>query len=147
MKLEDKISPHFTFREMFKSETADRTKINNITFDSEILKNLTNLCNNILEPVRNHYGVPFTPSSVYRCLQLNRLIKSSDTSQHTKGQAADFELVGIINQELFEWCRYNLDFDQLILEFHTKDEPNSGWVHCSYVSSQLNRNDIQIFYK
>ena len=29
----------------------------------------------------------------------------------------------------------NTDFDQLILEFYTPGEPNSGWVHVSYIES------------
>ena len=33
----------------------------------------------------------------------------------------------------------NLDFDQLILEYHNIEEPNSGWIHCSYKSPTNNR--------
>ena len=51
-------------------------------------------------------------------------------SQHAKGQAADFEIFGIANAELAKWITENIDFDQLILEFHNPEEPNSGWIHC-----------------
>ena len=59
-----------------------------------------------------------------------------------KGQAADFEIFDVSNQELVIWIDQNLDYDQMILEFHNVDEPNSGWVHCSYRSDGENRKQI-----
>ena len=35
--------------------------------------------------------------------------------------------------ELFDWIKSNLTPDQLILEFYTPGEPNSGWIHCSWI--------------
>ena len=35
--------------------------------------------------------------------------------------------------ELFDWIKLNLEPDQLILEFYTPGEPNSGWIHCSWI--------------
>ena len=57
-------------------------------------------------------------------------------SQHAKAEAADFEVVGVDNAELFDWIKDNLTPDQLILEFYTPGEPNSGWIHCSWVPDQ-----------
>ena len=34
------------------------------------------------------------------------------------------------------WIKSNLQPDQLILEFHTPGEPNSGWIHCSWIPDQ-----------
>ena len=51
----------------------------------------------------------------------------------------DFEIFGVPNAELAKWIIENLDYDQLILEFHKTDEPNSGWIHCSYKSPSDNR--------
>ena len=53
-------------------------------------------------------------------------------SQHAKGMAADFEIYGTPNNEIFNWVKNNLMFDQMILEFWNEDEPNSGWLHVSY---------------
>ena len=39
-------------------------------------------------------------------------------------------VMGVDNAELADWIYKNLDFDQLILEFYTPGEPNSGWIHC-----------------
>ena len=43
----------------------------------------------ILEKIRNHYGVPVTVNSAARCLVHNRAIGSTDRSQHIQGKAAD----------------------------------------------------------
>ena len=53
--------------------------------------------------------------------------------QHAKAEAADFEVIGTDNAELFDWIKSNLEPDQLILEFYTPGEPNSGWIHCSWI--------------
>jgi zinc D-Ala-D-Ala carboxypeptidase len=135
----DRLSPHFKLREFEKSQIADRYEIDNTVKDEEVYNNLILLCENILEPIRNHYGVPFSPSSGYRCLKLNRKLGSSDKSQHTRGQACDIEIPTVSNYELGIWIRDNLDYDTVLLEFYKEDVPSSGWVHVSYVSEKKNR--------
>jgi hypothetical protein len=71
-------------------------------------------------------------SSGYRSPALCQAIGSSVDSQHAKGMAADFEIYGTPNNEIFNWVKNNLMFDQMILEFWNPDEPNSGWLHVSY---------------
>ncbi len=91
------------------------------------------------QPVREHYGKPFTPLSWFRCVDLCKAIGSSATSQHAKGQAADFEVPGVANIDLARWIDANLKYDQLILEFWDPNDPSAGWIHCSYVSPEKNR--------
>ena len=126
-----KLSPNFSLSELTKSQTAERKGIDNIPNADEIY-NLTLLCENILQPIRNKFG-SFIVSSGYRCPELSVAIGSSESSQHCKGQAADFEVAGEDNYELALWIKDNLNFDQLILECYTGG--NSGWVHCSYVEN------------
>ena len=133
-----KLSEHFTLEEMTKSQVARRYRIDNVPGAKQI-ENLKKLCIHILEPVRKYYNRPISPSSGFRCVLLNRQIGSSDTSQHITGQAVDFEVPGVLNRETALWIKDELDFDQLILEFHKEGDPYSGWVHCSYVG-QSNRN-------
>jgi len=38
-----------------------------------------------------------------------------------------------------------LDYDQLILEIYDGIDPNSGWIHVSYVSAGENRNESLVF--
>ena len=138
------LSDHFSLRELTKSQTAERLGIANEP-DDEAVENLIILCDMILEPVRNHYGTPFVPNSGYRCLELNRAIGSSDTSQPTTGEAVGFGVPGVPNKALALWVKDNCKFDQLILEFYKDDDPASGWVHCSYVIDGDNRHSARIF--
>jgi zinc D-Ala-D-Ala carboxypeptidase len=62
---------------------------------------------------------------------VNKAIGGSSTSQHCLGQAADLKFKGG-NDVLFNWLKENTDFDQLIWEFGTDEEPS--WVHISYSS-------------
>jgi zinc D-Ala-D-Ala carboxypeptidase len=138
------LSDHFSLAELEKSDIAARNNLDN-SADKESIEYLTLLCKEILEPVREHYGVPFSPSSGYRSEALCVLIGSSAKSQHAKGQAADFEVPGVDNYNLATWIEANLNFDQLILECYTKGDPHSGWVHCSI--SDEPRHDVLTYTK
>lgn len=137
------LSEHFSLQELVKSSLADRLAIDNTPSSSEI-ETLKLTAANILEPVREHFGIAFAPSSGFRCLELNRALKSKDTSQHVTGEAVDIEVPGISNYDLALWIYQNLDFDQLILEFYKPEDPHSGWVHCSY-SDNGRRNQVLTF--
>ena len=125
------LSDHFSLAEFTKSQTAIRKGIKNDPNDAAI-ENMRLLCENILEPVRQHYDIPFTLNSGFRCLALNEAVGSSSKSQHVTGQAADFEIPTIANKDLAHWLMDNLDYDQVLLEFYKEGDPSSGWVHCSY---------------
>ena len=51
-----KLTPNFSVRELTKSQTAERKGIDN-TPTEEHLENLKLLCENILQPVRDEWGV------------------------------------------------------------------------------------------
>ena len=136
------LSKHFSLNELCKSQTAIRLGIDNLAKDENVITNLKTICKNILEPIRENYGLPFTPNSGYRSAKLNNAVGSSPKSQHLKGQAVDIELPSIDNYELAQWIRNNLDYDQLILEFYN-GEPTSGWVHVSLCDD--NRKQILTF--
>jgi hypothetical protein len=74
-------------------------------------------------------------------------IGSSINSQHAKGQAADFEIFGVSNQELAHYIDKNLDYDQLILEYWKPEEPSSGWIHCSFKNKEDNRKQFLRAYR
>ena len=124
------LSRNFSLSELTKSDTAIRKGINNNP-NAEQVEKLKALCENILQPVRDHFGrVKIT--SGYRSPELCIAIGSSVNSQHAKAEAADFECPGVDNAELADWIHRELPYDQLILEFYTPGEPNSGWIHCSW---------------
>ena len=134
-----KISPHFSLEEMIKSQTALRKGLDNNP-DGDQLEAMVNLCEHVLEPIRKHWGRPVIVSSGFRALAVNKAIGSKNTSQHTKGEAADIEIPGIDNLDLYHWIGKSVEFDQLILEYYS-GEPASGWVHVSYVSRETNRRE------
>ena len=140
-----KLSENFSLLELTKSQTAERKGIDN-TPSTEHQDNLKRLCESILQRVRDHFGRVVSVSSGYRSEELCLAIGSKITSQHAKGQAADFEIFGLSNQELANYIKENLDYDQLILEYWKKEDPNSGWVHCSY-NVNVNRKQYLKAYK
>jgi|APSaa5957512535_1039671.scaffolds.fasta_scaffold11103_2 zinc D-Ala-D-Ala carboxypeptidase len=138
-----KLSNNFTLAEMTKSQIATRKGISNDATDEHI-ENMRLLCVHVLQPVRNKFGST-TISSGYRSEDLNEAIGGSTTSQHSKGEAADFECVEKDNYGLAVWISQILDFDQLILEYLDDDDPHAGWIHCSYVGpweDGINRKEI-----
>jgi hypothetical protein len=124
----------FSIRELTYSDTAIRLGIDNTPTD-EILKNLQNVIQFILEPISNNFDSQIMITSGYRSPALCQAIGSKPTSQHTLGMAVDFEILGTPNKEVSDWIVDHLDFDQCILEFWKPEQPNSGWVHCSYKTS------------
>ncbi len=123
-----------SLKELLFSETATRLGIDNTPTD-QILINLQTLIYEVINPIVNQFG-DIKITSGYRSPELCKAIGSSPNSQHTKGEAVDFIVPNISNQEVSLWIVQNLEFDQCILEFW-KPETNSGWVHCSY--SNINR--------
>ena len=141
-----KLTENFSLNELTKSQTAERKGIDN-TPRTEHQENLKSLCEMILQPIRDHFGQVVSVSSGYRSPELCVAIGSSTQSQHAKGEASDFEIFGISNKELADYIDQNLDYDQLILEYWKgEDEPNSGWVHCSYTNGN-NRKQYLRAYK
>lgn len=134
--MQDNLTQHFTLAEMTRSETAARRKIANAPGPAAIAA-LKALCENVLEPVREHFGRPVLVTSGYRAPTLNKAIGGSGTSQHCLGEAADFTVQGVSNLEVCQWIMRNLRYDQLIYEFG-----ESGWVHCSWRIGRLRHQEL-----
>ena len=138
-----KLSEHLDLAEVTRSETAKRKGISNMP-TPEHLENFKKLAQNIFEPIRKHFGVPIHISSGYRSKALNTAIGGSLTSQHCSGEAIDIDMDGsangVTNKMVFEFIKANLNFDQLIWEFGTKDAPD--WVHVSFETTGKQRKQI-----
>lgn len=123
------ISTHFAIEEVTKSSVAARHGIDN-SLPSELIPVIQNTAAH-MELVRMVLRqAPVFTESWYRCLALNRALKSKDTSQHIKGEALDFvspafgtplQIVKQLSQSPIL-----LQFDQLILEH--------DWAHISFNS-------------
>ena len=133
-----KLTEHFTLEEMTVSPTAKKLGLSNQP-TPEHIENMKYCCEKILEPVRAHFGKPVKINSSYRSPLVNKAVGGSKTSQHVNGQAIDFEIEGLDNKTVADWVADNLEFDQVILEFYTKGDKNSGWVHASIKKEGGNR--------
>ena len=142
-----KLSNNLSVAEVIKSNTAKRCGISNEP-TIEHLENLKAIALNIFQPARDYFKKPIYVSSGYRSKALNKKIGGSKKSQHSKGQALDLDahtFGGLTNKELFVFISEHLEFDQIIWEFGTYDEPD--WVHVSYVSDGINRGESLKAYK
>jgi zinc D-Ala-D-Ala carboxypeptidase len=132
------LSAHVTLAEFQDSSTATTHGINNKMNESQIASAKL-LCENVFEPLRSYLNTPIQISSGFRSVQLNRMIKGSSTSQHTKGEAMDIK----IGAKGFNFIKDKLEFDQLIWEFGNDENPQ--WVHVSF--SKRNRKQVLKAYK
>ena len=133
------ISKHISYKEGVHSITAIRKGIDNEP-NEEQLANMKLVANNVFEPLRVFVNGPIKVNSFFRSPNLNKAIGGSTKSQHCKGQAIDIDDTygKATNAEMYWWIKENLDFDQMIWEFGSNENPD--WVHVSYVSPDKNRN-------
>lgn len=130
------ITKNFKLEEFYYSETASQLKIDN-TPDIAAVINITRLCDNVMQKIREHFNAPVFISSAYRCEALNNALGGVKNSQHLCGQAADFTVSGYSVMQVFQWCKENLEFDQLIIE-------KNLWIHISF-NYFKNRHDVLSF--
>ena len=136
-----RISKHISYREATHSATAKRRGLDN-TPNQEQLENMYRVAEFIFEPLRLFVGGPSKINSFFRSVAGNRPVGGTSRSQHCKGQAIDIDDVfgHKTNAEMFQYVRENLDFDQMIWEFGSNNNPS--WLHISYVSKAENRSRI-----
>ena len=140
------ISKHISDHEGVYSITATRRGLDN-TPNAKQLSNMKLLAEKVFEPLREWVGGPIRINSFFRGPELNTAIGGSSKSQHCKGQAMDIDDGGCnkTNAQMYKFIKDELEFDQMIWEFGTDDNPN--WVHVSYVSEEKNRNRCLLAYK
>tara|TARA_B100001287_G_scaffold24003_1_gene17454 strand:- start:26946 stop:27401 length:456 start_codon:yes stop_codon:yes gene_type:complete len=140
------ISKNISHKEATQSNTALRLGIDNEP-DGYQLGNMSNIANNLFQPLREWVGGPIKINSFFRCEELNKAIGGSPRSQHCQGRAMDLDDIHghKTNAEMFNYIKSELNFDQLIWEFG--DDENPAWIHVSYVSDMENRNRCLKAYK
>lgn len=119
------LSPHFTLAEMTVSEVAARRGIPNEP-TPEALEALYRTATG-LEAVRAVLGKPIIVTSGYRSPAVNRLVGGQPSSQHLRGEAADFicPAFGTPGEVVAALVKSAVQYDQCILEF-------GRWVHISF---------------
>lgn len=146
---QDRIATNFRFYELTRSETAERRNIDNTFKDLGPLQSAVFLCRSILQPVRDQFG-RFSPNSVYRSQELERVLKKKrkdwiSKSQHTLGCACDIEIPGMPTIDLARWVSEKLEYDQIICEWYNAAKgSNSGWVHVSVIPPGMGNNRAKL---
>lgn len=113
------LTPHFTFQELTRTSHREFDNTPNIVQ----INNLQRLAE-FLEKVRALLGKPIIIDSGFRSPEVNAAVGSTSVSQHLRGCAADFRVLGMTPAEAVK-AIYDakLPYDQLILEL--------GWTHIS----------------
>ena len=78
----------FNLEELTCSPKAQANRIGNVP-TAEAGNNLKRLVRDVLDPLRERWGVPIHVNSGYRCPELNRLVGGAARSYHLRGMAAD----------------------------------------------------------
>lgn len=126
------MSKNFTLKELTFSATAERDGIDN-TPSPEVVGHINELCDNLLQPLRDAWGKPIRVTSGYRCPELNKKVGGSMTSAHLCGYAADLQSGDFLEFTRFvvAWLQ-DKAYDQCIIERNGTAE----WLHLGYKDGQ-----------
>ena len=123
-----RLSPHFSLGELTKTNYV--TKDGN--FPSRVaIENLTNICENWLEALRQAQG-PLIINSGYRSPEVNKLAGGAPTSNHLTGCAVDIHVSGFEQAVRYASILLDIsdgtkrDYDELFIE---KNKTGSHWIH------------------
>lgn len=129
---------YFTYKELLRTELAIK---NNVADEYWVYRNLEELVEKLLDPIREAFATPIIITSGYRCEQLNKLVKGVENSQHREGKAADFYFAGFTAKEMAQaFCEIAEDFDYDQLIYYKKRH----FIHISYNGTE---NRHQAFIK
>lgn len=136
----------FTIPELTRSNKA--TELNIINNPNEVQKrNLENLVEVCLDPLREAWGAPLIVTSGFRCKKLNQAVGGAANSQHQTGEAADIVPKNLKDiTKLYKTAREICDYDQLLLEYNK----SNGQVRCLHISCKrdvrMNRHQSNARY-
>ena len=135
-------SDFFTLKELTKSSTATRLKIDN-TPNEEVFRNLQYGVQMVLDPLRRIHQQPIIITSGYRCEQLNKAVGGVPNSWHTKGNAADIHIKNENDaREIFQILKTLPSVDTALFE-HSHQ---SQWIHVQWDMTKTPRHHYNFNY-
>lgn len=124
------LTKDFTLYDLLYNDVANkRGVVEQYNPSQEIINNLTNICINILQPLKDKLKTDIKIIAGYKCLELDKTVKKK--SQYLNGQAVDIILPQKGNGYLYnKIVEFNLPYDQLIWQKGNKTNPE--YVTVSY---------------
>ena len=128
---------YFSLSELTHSDTAVSVRIDNTPSPLQEAR-LILLVRDVLDPIREHWGLPIRVTSGYRCPELNDWVGGVEDSWHMDGCAADITALG--NDEEHRRHR-NIELMSLIRTMHLTGKialtecyagPDYKYIHVAY---------------
>ena len=123
---------YFSLKELYRSATADRLKINNRP-PKEIENNLNLFVDMVLDPIREAWGSAITVSSGYRCKKLNSAVGGAYNSGHQFGFCADLQTKGELRKFadfVYDWMvQHQMKWDEILFE----KSGDVTWLHFCWI--------------
>ena len=133
---------YFSISELTHSDTAVSVRIDN-TPTAAAVPLMVELIDRVLDPIREHWGLPIRATSGYRCPELNDWVGGVEDSYHMDGCAADITALGNNeehrrhrNIELMSLIR-TLQLTGRILLTECYASPDYKYIHVAYCSDDI----------
>ena len=133
---------YFSISELTHSDTAVSLGIDN-TATAAAVPLMVELIDRVLDPIREHWGLPIRVHSGYRCPELNEEVGGVEESWHMDGCAADITALG--NNEEHRRHR-NIELMSLIRALHLTGKlkltecyagPDYKYIHVAYSPAKI----------
>jgi hypothetical protein len=136
---------YFSLSELTHSDTAVSVRIDN-TPTAAAVPLMVELIDRVLDPIREHWGLPIRVTSGYRCPELNEEVGGVEDSYHMDGCAADITALG--NSEEHRRHR-NIELMSLIRTMHLTGKialtecyagPDYKYIHVAYSPANIDES-------
>jgi hypothetical protein len=132
------VSKNITLRQATKSRIAIESGVPNTPGEHQLV-NMSNVANNIFEPLIEHFKVPIGILTFY----ITSNVKQDEYLQYSTGMVMDIDAevfnrtvvienkeVILTNSIIFDYIVKNLDYDTIIWQFGNNENPD--WIQVSY---------------
>ena len=133
---------YFSISELTHSDTAVSLGIDNTPTPSAVPL-MVELIDRVLDPIREHWGLPIRVTSGYRCPELNEEVGGVEDSWHMDGCAADITAI-VISEE--HRRHRNIELMSLIRTMHLTGKialtecyagPDYRYIHVAYSPADI----------
>lgn len=122
-----KVSEHFTVREMIYLPTWKRSALESDGLDATVKANLLILAK-AMDQVREYFGKSVNVHVTYRPLEYNKAIHGALHSQHSVGSAMDFDVVGMTCGDAIRQIVKDNKLEDWKMRCEDNGE-NPAWIH------------------